>query len=112
MDKEETVQVTAAPGQMEQVAKALIRLADHPHDVVWASRGAHFVVPESVAVKYAAEQAGELAAAAEADTSKPAAKPRSRRRAAAAKETPAAGEKPATGRRGRASRRKKEGDGS
>lgn len=109
MTTEETVQVTAAPGQMEQVAQALIRLADHPHDVVWASRGGHFVVPESVAVKYAAEQAGELAAAAEASGAKPAGKPRSRRRAAAGK-TAAAEQAPA-GRR-RASRNKKEGDGS
>jgi hypothetical protein len=108
--EKETVQVVAPQGQMEPVAQALIRLADHPHDVVWASRGGYFVVPEDVAVRYAAEQAGELAAAAEAEqtdaAAKPAAKPRSRRRAAT--KAAAAGDEPATGRR-RASRKKKEG---
>ena len=84
----EMVRVDPGPGQMEQVAAALIRLADHPHDVVWRSRGAFFLVPEQVAVRYAAETA---AAGGQAEPAE--AKPRTRRRASS--KAPAADSKPA-----------------
>ena len=94
MADKETVQVTPAPGQLEELAAALLRLADHPHDVVWQSRGGFFVVPEVVAVRYAKEQ-GDKPAGEE-----PAA-PRSRRRAAAASTAAADAKAP----RARASRK-------
>lgn len=84
MDEKVTVQVEAGPGQMEQVAADLIRLADHPHDVVWRSRGGFFVVPEQVAVRYAAETAAAAEAEPAEKKSSPA-KPRAARRRASSK---------------------------
>jgi hypothetical protein len=117
MAETELVQVDPGPGQMEQVAAALIRLADHPHDVVWRSRGGFFVVPEKVAVRYAAE----TAAAAEAEPAEKKtspAKPRAARRRASAKTAAADTSKPAAPAkepakpRARASRSKKKGGDS
>lgn len=90
MTDKQTVPVVAGPGQMEQVAQDLIRLADHPHDVVWQSRGGHFVVPEEVAVRYAAEQA---------DTAPPESDPKPAKKAAAKKAAPAKEPKPRATRR-------------
>lgn len=107
-DEKKTTSVVPAPGQMEQVAQTLLRLADSPEDVIYRSRGGHFDVPEELAVKYAAETAGELAArlvdvpaelvAPAAAEKKPRARARSKKPAA---EKPAPVEKPA--RRQRAS---------
>ena len=115
MAETEMVQVDPGPGQMEQVAAALIRLADHPHDVVWRSRGGFFHVPEEVAVRYAAE----TAAAGEAEPAEKKAseaKPRARRRAssktATAADKPAAPAKEPAKPRARSPRSKKKGGDS
>lgn len=84
MSEQNSIPVVPAPGQMETVAQDLIRLADHPHDVVWRARERDFMVPEQVAIRYAEEQAGQLAEAAEQAGDKAATKPRSRRRASSA----------------------------
>lgn len=108
---EETIPVVPASGQVEQVAKDLIRLADHPHDVVYRSRENDFMVPESVAIRYAEEQAGQLAAAAEAQAGDKAATKApgraSRRRASSAAAAPGEPQEPAAP---RARRRAKGGE--
>lgn len=111
-----TTSVTPAPGQMETVARELLDLADSPEDVIYRSRGGYFEVPEELAVKYAAQQANDLAARifdvpAEILAAGEPAKGRSRRRAKAGPADPAApaAEKPA--RRQRASSAQKATDG-
>lgn len=49
------------PGElpMGAVAAALLKLADHPHDVDWQPRMGAFIVPSALAQKYAAVVAGE-----------------------------------------------------
>lgn len=105
----EMVRVDPGPGQMEQVAAALIRLADHPHDVVWRSRGAFFLVPEQVAVRYAAETA--TAGEAEPAQTKPRARRRTGAKTTADTSTPAATTEPAKA-RSRAPRSKRKGGDS
>jgi hypothetical protein len=113
---ENTVPVFPGPGQLEELAKALIGLANHPHDVVWQSRGGYFDVPEGVAARYAKEQGGQLDTAGEETEAVEAPKQapaRSRRRAAAkTAKTAETADEPAAKPRSRASRSKKKGGDS
>jgi hypothetical protein len=116
MAETEMVQVDPGPGPeaLEQTAAALIRLADHPHDVVWRSRGSFFLVPEVVAVRYAAEVAAAGGGKPAETTGGEAKAPRARRRASSktaaadSNAAPAESAKP----RSRASRSKRKGGDS
>lgn len=79
--------VSLGEGQsLQDLARDLLALADHPHDVETAPRQGGFLVPENVAGRYAvaADEEGKRApkltrADASADTDTSAKKPRSRR---------------------------------
>lgn len=54
-----TVFVSPGDGQdLAELARALIDLADHPHDVVWSTRENAFEVPEELAQEYAQRVGG------------------------------------------------------
>lgn len=54
IDPSATVLITPGGGQpLEELARALIALADHPHDVEWRPRWGAFEVPGTLAQAYA-----------------------------------------------------------
>lgn len=52
MSIDDTSTVVPAPGEESATARALLELADHPHDVRTVNGGAAFLVPTAVAEAY------------------------------------------------------------
>lgn len=88
--KDEKILVSLGEGQsLEQLAADLIALADHPHDVDYSPRAGGFLVPETLAGRYAfAADPAAGTEEAQPQPKKPASRAR-RGRATAAKDTAA-----------------------
>lgn len=117
---EEKILVSPGEGQtLQDLAVGLLALADDPHDVESSPRAGGFLVPETLAGRYAfaADASGTVpAVAAEAEAKKPRAPRAPRARAAAKADTAATAEPKTTGKgkpRAARSRRAKgaKGDG-
>lgn len=90
---EDKILVSLGEGQsLQDLARGLLAVADHPHDVETAPRQGGFMVPESLAARYA--QAAQKSTGEAAAEEKPRAR-RSRRAAPAKRDASATAETPA-----------------